>query len=245
MHDSCGSISTLDRSFVLHTFARAFSPEGTALAFPTIAGHLRPPARVLLFGGVLRNAVLSAVVHKRFPIRDVDYVVFGLDSDDELYEAFAAQHPRRNSFGGLKLDVDCVAVDVWRAELEQIIAGQSPRATEPEEFLHCVTLTTDAVLYDPRAAILYEQEFIRAIRDRTIDVGRDSCWIDPWVPYHVAHLAYVRQLTGFRISTRARARVRDAASASVVEQAVRYLETKGTCERPRDAVSSLVSEART
>ncbi len=236
--------SALDRSSLLELFARTFPADGAGLAFPTVAGHLSPPARAFVFGGVLRNAVLALLLQKRFPIRDVDYVVFGLASDDELYDAFAQQHPRRNSFGGLKIDVGGVTVDIWRAELEQVIAGQSPHTAEPEDFLHCVTLTTDAVLYDPYARILYERQFVRAITDRTIDVGRDSRWIDPWVPYHVAHLAYVRRLTGFRISAGAAARVRDFATACVIEQAVRYLEAKGRCERPRDAVSSLVLEAR-
>ncbi len=236
-------VSSLDRSSLLDLLARAFTPDGAELAFPTIAGRLRPPAQAFVFGGVLRNAALAPMLQKRFSIRDVDYVVFGLANDDELYDAFAPEHPRRNSFGGLKIDVRGVTVDVWRSELEQVIAGQSPHTAEPEDFLHCVTLTTDAVLYDPRARILYEQQFVRAITDRTIDVGRDSRWIDPWVPYHFAHLAYVRWLTGFRLSAGAAVRVRDAAAACVIEPAVRYLEAKGGCERPRDAVSSLISEA--
>lgn len=236
--------SALDRSSLLDLLVRAFTPDGAELAFPTIAGRLRPPARAFVFGGVLRNAVLAPMLQKRFAIRDVDYVVFGLASDDELYDAFAPQHPRRNSFGGLKIDVGGVTVDVWRAELEQVIAGQSPHRVEPEDFLHCVTLTTDAVLYDPRARFVYEQQFVRAITDRTIDVGRDSRWIDPWVSYHLAHLAYVRRLTAFRLGARAAARVRNFATACMIEQAVRYLEAKGGCERPRDAVSSLVFEAR-
>lgn len=236
---------TIDRSFVLDVLARTVAREAEALAFPTVAGRLRPPARAFVFGGVLRNAVLSALRQERLPWRDVDYVVFGLDSDDELYEAFAPDHPRRNSFGGLKLELGGTTIDIWRAELQATIAGQASRVVEPEEFLPCVTLTVDAVLYDPRAATLYEQGFVHALRERTIETGRDSRWIEPWVPYHLAHLAYVRELTGFAIGPGAAACVRTAGSAAVVEAAVRYLESKGTCPHPRDTVASLVAEART
>lgn len=238
-------VSGLDRRSLLNLLVRMFMPDAAELAFPTIADCLRPPAQAFVFGGVLRNAVLARVLQKQFSIRDVDYVVFGLASDDELYDAFTVWHPKRNSFGGLKIDIGNVTVDVWRAELEQIIAGLPPRPAEPEDFLHCVTLTTDAVLFDPRTPIVYEQQFVRAITERTIDVGRDSRWIDPWVPYHLAHLAYVRQLTGFRLSVGAAARVRASASASVIEQAVRYLGAKDSCEGPHDAVASLVREATT
>lgn len=234
--------SPLDRGFALGVIQSALEKQGTAAVVQEVASRFPRPARTLVFGGVLRNSVLSEILHKPFPVRDLDFVVFGLRNDEELHKAFPLEQPRRNSFGGAKLSVGEFTLDIWRAELELRIAGQPPQVAAIEDFLKCVTLTTDAVLYDPGSAKIYEQGFLRAMSQRTIDLGTRSRWLEPWLPYHLAHLAYVRELTGFAVSDRVRARVREAASESVVEQAVQYLVSRGKGTNPREAVSALLSE---
>jgi hypothetical protein len=237
------STSSLDRSFVVESIRHALDQWGIAFTIQRVTSRLAPPAETFVFGGALRNAVLSAILNKAFSVKDLDFVVFGLASDDELQSAFANERPRRNSFGGMKLSLEGITVDIWRAELELKIAGQQPQVASIDDFLECVTLTTDAILYNPDVAVFSEQAFLHTMAHRTIDLGKHSRWIDPWVPYHLAHLAYVRELTGFSISDEARARVSEAASESVVEQAVQYLESRGKCVNPREAVLLLVSEA--
>lgn len=237
------STSSLDRAFVIRSIQSALDRWGITVAIQKVTSRLPPPAQIFLFGGVLRNAVLSAILDKPFPVKDLDFVVFGLASDDEILRAFAAQRPSRNSFSGMKFNMDGITVDIWRAELELKIAGQASQAARVDDFLECVTLTTDAILYHPGEAMFSEEGFLRTMAEKTIDLGLHSQWIDPWVSYHLAHLAYVRELTGFRISDRARARVREAASESAVEKAVHYLELRGKCINPQEAVLSLVSEA--
>lgn len=232
----------LDRAFALEVIQRTVERRSIATIVQEVTTRLPAPAQTLVFGGVLRNSVLSEILHKPFPVRDLDFVVFGLATDEELYRAFALEQPRRNSFGGAKLSVSGITVDVWRAELELRIAGQPPQVTNIEDFLKCVTLTTDAVLYDPPTATLYEQGFLNAMSQRMIDLGADSLWVSPWKPYHLAHLAYVHRLTGFRISDRARACAREAASQPVIEEAVQYLESRGKCTNPRAAVVSVLNK---
>jgi hypothetical protein len=237
------STSSLDRPFVVRTIEQALDLWGITSTIQKVTDHFTHPVQTFVFGGALRNAVLSSILNKPFLVNDLDFVVFGLASDEEIHTAFAAEQLRRNSFGGMKLSMDGITVDIWRAELELKIAGQQPLVASVDDFLECVTLTTDAILYKPGVVALKEQGFLRTMAQRVIDIGEHSQWINPWVPYHLAHLAYVRELTGFRISDRALARVSEVASESVSEQAVEYLESKGKCTNPRDAVLSLVSEA--
>ncbi len=239
-----GSTTHLDRPFVVRSLQRVFEREFGKGLFLAVTERFQAPARALVFGGVLRNAVLSAVLRKSFPVRDVDFVVFGLANDDQLYAGFRAERPQQNSFGGLKVIVQGLIVDIWRAELALEIAGQPPHVAGIEEFLKCVTLTTDAILFDPQSPTVYEQGFLRAIRHEEIDLGSHSRWSDHWTPYHLAHLAYLRELTGFRISAPARMRVRETATESAVEQAIQYLESRNKCRSPRDAVLALIHETR-
>lgn len=149
------------------------------------------PARAFVFGGLLRNAVLSQRFGRSLPLRDLDIVVFGLSSDEELETRFERDPRRRNSFGGLKVEVLGAVVDIWRAELQLQIAGAGSLAATLESFLRCVTLTTDAVLFDVSEGLLYETGFLRSIQEEIIDVGAASRWLPHWVGYHLAHLAYV------------------------------------------------------
>lgn len=234
-------MSSPDRSFALRCIKGVLERSDVAMAIDEVVGHVAAPAQAFVFGGVLRNAVLAEMLQTSMALRDLDFVVFGVMSDHQLHDAFAAARPGRNRFGGMKLGVNGFTVDIWRAELELTIAGQTPQVTSITDFLDCVTLTADAVLYDPRSATLHERGFLEAMARRTIDLGTRSRWLDPWVAYHFAHMAYVHEVTGFALSETARARVREHASTSVIEQAVRYLQSKDTCANPRATVLSLVN----
>lgn len=235
--------SPLTRAFVLDSVEREFASPSRKAMLSKVCSRFQAPARALLFGGVIRNAVLASTLHRPFPKRDADFVVFGVASDESLYEALKSFHPHRNSFGGIKIDMDGSTVDIWRAELEQLIAGQPPVVSSLDDFLQCVTLTTDAVLYDSSEGMIYEEGFIQAVNERTIDIGARSCWIEPWIHYHLAHLAYVRALTGFVLSPRARQVARQALSESMVEQAVAYLTSRHKCDDPRQVLLALARES--
>lgn len=234
----------LTPTLVLEALERVLTSPQHRSVLRTVCSSFHAPARALLFGGVIRNAVLASVLHRSFPARDADFVVFGMPSDDHLYDALKAFHPARNSFGGLKIQVDGSTVDIWRAELEQQIAGQPPIVQGVDDLLRCVTLTTDAVLYDPNEHIIFEEGFIQAVNTRTIDIGAQSRWIEPWLHYHLAHLAYVHMLTGFALTPQTHRVAREALSESVIEQSIAYLESRHKCDDPRQAVLALVGEVR-
>ena len=237
------SAQLLDRAFVVESVEREFAQTAKKSILSKVCSGFGAGTRALLFGGVIRNAVLSAMLHKPFPRRDTNFVVFGMGSDEDLSEALEPLHPHRNSFGGLKIEVDGATIDVWRAELQRLVAGQPPVVTSFDEFLRCVTLTTDAVLYDIAQGTIYEEGFIYALRTQTIDLGANSRWVEPWIHYHLAHLAYVRALTGFALSPRAREAARNALTGPFIEQAVAYLASRRKCDDPREVVLALQHEA--
>jgi len=229
----------------------AQSVVATALSEPrfqrvvdVIRMRLSGPLEVMVQGGFLRNAVLATHFGIMVPARDLDFVVRGLGSDDELVALFERDEPQRTSFGGVKLEVGGVGVDIWRTQLQMQVAGREPKDDPVSEVLQYVTLTTDAVGYDIVAETLHERGFLEAMGNRTIDFGERSLWIAKWRHFHIAHLAYVRAITGFGLSFRLRQRVLENVDQSVLQQAADYLASRKKYAHPTRCLDALLAEAQ-
>jgi hypothetical protein len=210
----------------------------------TVRERLSSPLAVMIQGGFLRNSVLARRFGIDFPSRDLDFVVGGLQSDGELIKRFEDKDPQPTTFGGVKLVLDGVRTDIWRAELQMQVAGHEPQPSPLPDILRYVTLTTDAVGYDLDTGMLHERGFHNAIRDRIIDAGECSNWLPRWRPFHVAHLAYVRVITGFTLSALLRQRLRDNLNPKVLREATEYLLTRKQRADATECINVLLSEMR-
>ncbi len=209
-----------------------------------VATRFHHPTRVMIEGGVLRNAALAFSLQRDIPNNDIDFVVFGLSSDDELAHHFRDVPYVLTTFGGLKLQLGRRHVDIWRAELQMKVAGVRSRIGSIDDFLQAITLTTDAVVYEIQTGELHECGFYRAINLREIDIGARSRWSPRWAPYHLAHLAYVHHLTGFQVSSPGLARVRSIASPSAIKCATHYLATRKSIASAHRIVDALVRQSQ-
>lgn len=202
-----------------------------------VQARLGSTGRAMLQGGILRDAALQLVLGRDVRSHDVDFVVFGVPSEEDLRRCFSRDSARSNTFGGVKLTYSGLSIDIWRAELQLRCAASSAPEADIHSLLNCVTLTPDAVLFDPVSGELAEAGFLDALNHREMRLGRDSRWVRPWAAYHLAHLAHVYEKTGFRLHDEILERVRAVAADDLVEEARAYLARKG---RPR--ASGLVDE---
>jgi hypothetical protein len=118
-------------------------------------------------------------------------------------------------------------VDIWTAQLQIKVAGNGiTRLSDAGYALNCFTLTTNAIAYDFQNDRFLEKGFFLSLQNREIDLGHNSHWVAPWISYHAAHIAHVKSLTGFSLSTRALERLRQALTPEVFEEARPYLQSR-------------------
>jgi hypothetical protein len=215
-----------------------------------VVSQIPPPREVMVLGGVLRDAVLRELLGIEKNPRDIDFLVLGMVADVELKYCFENyQSLSTTTFGGVKLKIEGISVDIWRAEQQIKVAGHLPpplrsEDESPGEVLKYVTLTTDAIAYHLGRRELYEAGFYSAIDRREIDLGERSQWLPPWVPYHLAHLASVWEVTGFSLSQRVLRSIRETVSPADISQAVSYLEERKRIPDAARVIESLIQEAR-
>jgi hypothetical protein len=214
-----------------------------------VAARLRPPAQAMVIGGALRDVVLRNLLGIEKKMRDIDFLVFGLESNEELENCFKGHDDLSSTtFGGIKLKLDGVSVDIWRAELQMEVEGHAPpherSSCSPQEALKYVTLTTDAIGYHLGDEQIYECGFYRAINRREIDLGERSEWLPRWVPYHLAHLASVWDATKFSLNPRVLNRIRQTVSPPAIEKAILYLEKKKRLSDGERILGALIHKAR-
>lgn len=232
------------RSLVEATVKEAASDEQVAPVVNYIVDALATNQQPMIVGGFLRDAVLSKVYGRKRSFVDLDIIVFGVPEGDFLVEVLHEKLVRQTTFGGVKLDVDGIPVDVWRAELQAEVSGASIPGIKPTEFIKFITLTTNSVGYDIVNDRMVEHGFIQSIHDRVIELGERTKWLPQWAPYHLAHLAYTRCLTGFSLGRSAALQVLDSASNSgVVDEATRYLRSNKSVKHPERVMRQTLDDA--
>ncbi|WP_223639328.1 hypothetical protein [Corallococcus sp. EGB] len=130
---------------------------------------------VFVFGGTLRD--LLAVSATAAP-RDVDLVVAGA-TGEALRAAFARQLVRVNRFGGLRLQVQKLPVDIWTLEStwafqQKLVPGgdfaQLPRTT----FLNVEAVAAEMDTRKGRARQVYGDAFFRAVREQVLEINLEE-----------------------------------------------------------------------
>ena len=209
-----------------------------------IARLFPAPARVFLVGGFIRKAVLRTVHDINSSPRDLDFVVFGVERDGLGEYLKSLGDPQATTLGGAKLRIDNWTVDLWTPYQQIEVAGGEPQECTPPELLYYSTLTIDAVIFDCLAEELYEQGFLDAITEKTIDLGQSSKWIAKWAPYHLAHIASVWNSTRFKLSSRALTRIAEHDLAPVKERAIDYLTEHKKLENASALIDELICVAQ-
>jgi hypothetical protein len=98
---------------------------------------------LLLFGGTLRDL---CVTWSAAP-RDLDFVVPGA-SVEELRAAFANHIERQTRFGGLRLRIGALPVDIWPLEKTWAFAQALVPGRDPEDLTRTTFLSVEAIVVE-------------------------------------------------------------------------------------------------
>jgi len=197
-------------------------------------------------GGVLRNLLLQCMRGLSLPNRDLDLVVGGAASADELRAAVEDYSPHRNDFGGVKCRVrpDGLVFDIWRIE-DHVNMSLEEEPASITELLNHNLIDIDAVLLDLETDTLHDAGCLAAIERGVIDLQGTAGISKNFAAAQVAHIVLVARKTGFEVSHNAelfiRERLRIASNrADVVAIMARKLQTEPT--HAEEALNSLLQE---
>ncbi len=129
-----------------------------------IAAH----TEIFIFSGIIRNFFL-----KLTEIRDVDIM---LEQEVDIASIFESSAVRKNSYGGYKIDVAGVNLDLWYLRDTWALKHQGVMDFNTlhhlvEHIPRTAFFNFSAVLYSFREQkFCYSKHFLRFIRDKSIDV---------------------------------------------------------------------------
>lgn len=189
----------------------------------SIYNHLKkcPPAfevfkkleqfgNLYLIGGVLREYKDHKYIQE---LRDIDIVV---DAEDKksCKEMLGTYNPRKNSFGGYKIDCKGLIVDIWFldetwAYREGIV--ECPREQYGERLTDTVFLNIDGIAYDWNKEIWKEEKYDEAMRSEEIDIVLGQ---NPQIKLNIIRAMVLRRRYNFSFSERLKTVIRRQVESS-------------------------------
>ena len=132
----------------------------------TFLGSLRPLGEVVIFGGLLRNALLYGLHSFR---SDIDLVV--LISDEDLNRAIHRFRPGMNAFGGYRLRANSYEVDVWALSSTWAFRTGLVAGGTIEDLVRTTFFNWDAIAFSLESErLIHTEHYIDDIRNRYLDI---------------------------------------------------------------------------
>ncbi len=119
---------------------------------------------VFLFSGIIRNYFLKNSI-----IRDVDIVI---ESDDKIQSLLKKYEYRINSFGGYKVRINNMEIDIWRMDRTWAINyHQTILNFDLEKYIpNTAFFNFSAIIYSiNKKEFIYTKHFLRFLRDKKMD----------------------------------------------------------------------------
>jgi hypothetical protein len=169
--------------------------------FKSLTALLPRPWRVFVMGGFLRDLLLDGLPKDVSKPIDVDLVVSGAQSVDEIRNALGNVNQSTNAFGGVKCQLrpNGLVFDLWRIEDHSNMALASKHPTI-EQLLRHNLLDVDAILWEPITDCLHECGCLDAIAAGRIGLmGREGI-SRAFIAAQAAHALVVAYKTNFELS---------------------------------------------
>lgn len=172
---------------------------------PDIVDHLEhlrrwlpAEAQILIAGGAIRNLIIKMMHGSTFPTKDIDLFIGGLTPDFDIAAVLGDLETRPMDLGGLRWQPESSPYAYDLCLLPHFIIIHTYRL-EPtlKTLLTGLDLTINAVIYDYRRQILYDNGCLAAIRGRCIDF---NCQFFPDKCLIAYRLLLMAHKTGFRFS---------------------------------------------
>lgn len=131
--------------------------------------NLKAAGNLCLIGGVLREYRDKGDIQQ---LRDID-IIIDITCEKIWMEFLDKYHPARNSFGGYKVLCQDFILDVWILR-ETWAYRENIISCAPEDYIRylpeTVFLNLDAVIYDLKNDVWYDQKYQEAVKKNEIDV---------------------------------------------------------------------------
>jgi hypothetical protein len=149
--------------------AQAFlkSTETYAPSVAALLGDLKALGEVYLFGGLLRDAAQFGLENFR---SDIDLVVAS-DRSDRLETTLRKYRPARTAFGGYRLHVDSVQIDVWSLKSTWAFRSGLVRGSTVQDLLHTTFFNWDSIAMSLDSCRLYRRDnYLDELRSNFLDI---------------------------------------------------------------------------
>jgi hypothetical protein len=134
-----------------------------------IVRHLQAKTKVYLFSGVIRNYFLK----RGYDLRDIDFII---EDDLDIEKLFPNLYIRQNSFGGYKIKLEYLYIDLWVLNKTWgLNQGQPNLPFDELERLERLPETTffnfSSILFlMNEKKFITRKPFLRFLRDKKLDV---------------------------------------------------------------------------
>lgn len=122
---------------------------------------------IIIFSGVIRNYFLKY----KGPIRDLDIVLFAIDK--ETLETISLYNPKQNSFGGFKLNIDSLDIDLWELKNTWAIKNDkvNPELFEELNLPNTAFFNFSSVIYNyNHQKFIYNNDFEKFLKTKELDL---------------------------------------------------------------------------
>jgi hypothetical protein len=154
-----------------------------------------------VMGGLLRDLLLERALHIRAKPSDIDVVIFGAESVEDVRSKLGSAILATNSFGGVKcrLRSSGLVFDLWRAEDHTNMASARKPLTI-EQLLQHNLLDIDAILWDPKTDRLHDGGCLKAIIAERIGLQGQEGISQTVVAAQIVHVLTVAYKTNFPLT---------------------------------------------
>jgi hypothetical protein len=169
------------------------------------------PWKLVVMGGLLRDLFLDRTLNVEAKPADMDIVIFGASSTDNIREKLGKTNQTTNSFGGIKcrLRPRGIIFDLWRVEDHANMAtARKPHTIE--QLLKHNLLDIDALAWDPAADTLHNYGALEALAAGRIGLVGRRGKSAKFAAAQIAHVLTAGYKTNFPLSDQARAFVVEA-----------------------------------
>lgn len=151
---------------------------------------------IILFGGIIRNYYVNNFVEKP---RDIDIVLHSCENFDfEEYLNFNGYSYYVNKFGGYKLELDELNIDIWPIESTWAFKENIINFESIKDLNKTVFLSTDAIFYNFTSRQLFDNGFLDSIQKKEIDIVLEK---NPFPEINLAKALYLKNKLNLKFSS--------------------------------------------
>jgi hypothetical protein len=198
---------------VLSTGLHEFLRTEAGCDFKSLTGLFPAEWKAVVMGGRLRDLLLDHILESRAKPADVDIVIFGANSIDEIKRKLGTATCSTNAFGGVKCQLrpGGMVFDIWRVEDHTNMTKASKPHTI-EQLLRHNLLDVDAILWEPEIDRLHDYGCMKAIETERIGLMGPDGISQEFLIAQLVHVLAIAFKTGFALSDDVRSFVTNASA---------------------------------